>query len=221
MNQLWLVFALIGASAASFDESFARNKALPLSAAAYSDHPENCLANRFVKTQLKGKYTVNCDEFKGDSCFAFTALNTADKAIILSFRGSAGFMQLVSEGAESIFSKKTVSPIGGDVSEYFYNAYAKLWNAGMKDDFLTLKNANPDYEVWITGHSLGGAMATVAASNIVKYGYIANSKLKLYTFGQPRTGDKTYASAHDTLVSLSLFTLTSTLPFSRSQTRID
>jgi hypothetical protein len=200
-SQLLLIFAFfIGTSFSAFDESFARNKALPLSAAAYSDVPENCLTNRFVKTVLKGKYRVNCDEFKKDTCFAFSAVNHADGAIILSFRGSAGFLQLVSEGVDSIFTKKTVSPIGGDVSEYFYNAYQKLWDAGMKNDFLSLKNSFPDYEVWITGHSLGGAMATVAASNIVKYGYIATSKLKLYTFGQPRTGDKTYATAHDALI---------------------
>uniref|UniRef100_A0AC34QPU1 Fungal lipase-like domain-containing protein n=1 Tax=Panagrolaimus sp. JU765 TaxID=591449 RepID=A0AC34QPU1_9BILA len=75
-----------------------------------------------------------------------------------------------------------------------------LWNAGMKNDFLALKNANPDYQVWVTGHSLGGAMASVAASSIVHLGYSTASNLKLYTFGQPRTGDKTFAAAHDKLI---------------------
>ena len=76
-----------------------------------------------------------------------------------------------------------------------------LWDAGMKNDFLTLKNANPGYQVWVTGHSLGGAMAAVAASEIVHYGYTSASNLKLYTFGQPRTGDTIFAQKHDSIVS--------------------
>ena len=70
----------------------------------------------------------------------------------------------------------------------------------MKDDFLTLKNANPDHELWVTGHSLGGAMASLAATTISKLGYMSPDKIKLITFGEPRVGDADYASAVDTLI---------------------
>uniref|UniRef100_A0A7E4V8A4 Lipase_3 domain-containing protein n=1 Tax=Panagrellus redivivus TaxID=6233 RepID=A0A7E4V8A4_PANRE len=194
------VFLISTASASSYSDSFARDKALPLSAAAYSNYPENCLRNAFENTTLVGKYDLACDMFKGDSCFGFVALNHLDKSIIISFRGSEGFMQLLSEGSEAVFGKKVPSTIGGGISEYFYNGYLMIWSAGMRSDFLKAKNLYPSYEVWATGHSLGGSMATIAAGVIVKLGYADAGKVKLYTFGQPRTGDKDFATAHDKLL---------------------
>lgn len=58
----------------------------------------------------------------------------------------------------------------------------------------------------MTGHSLGGAMASIAAATAVKKGYFTSANVLLYDFGQPRTGDNNYAAAHDTLVSV-LWTL--------------
>jgi len=44
----------------------------------------------------------------------------------------------------------------------------------------------------VTGHSLGGAMATLALFDLQTSGY---SLSKAYTFGQPRVGDKAFARA--------------------------
>ncbi|KHJ75119.1 triacylglycerol lipase, partial [Oesophagostomum dentatum] len=66
----------------------------------------------------------------------------------------------------------------------------------MADAFTSLKTKYPDYEVWVTGHSLGGSLASLAASFIVGHGYASSNTTKLVTFGQPRTGDDTYAGAY-------------------------
>ena len=121
MNKLALTlfffnFILLNFIDAAYDESFAKNKALPLAGAAYSSKPEECLANKFQNAKLQGKYEVKCDGFKGDTCFGFTAVSHTDKAIIVAFRGSTGFIEIVAEGVESIFDKKSNSPIGGEVS---------------------------------------------------------------------------------------------------------
>ncbi|CAJ0596874.1 unnamed protein product [Cylicocyclus nassatus] len=50
-----------------------------------------------------------------------------------------------------------------------------------------------EYEIWITGHSLGGALASLAASYLVEKRFAPSSKIKLMTFGQPRTGDEEFA----------------------------
>ncbi|KAK6054026.1 triacylglycerol lipase [Cooperia oncophora] len=82
----------------------------------------------------------------------------------------------------------------------------RIWKNGMKDDLATLSSQHSGYELWITGHSLGGAMASLAASYIAHNKLFAADKLpghievkifqiKLVTFGQPRTGDKDYAAA--------------------------
>ena len=57
----------------------------------------------------------------------------------------------------NVISVPPVSEFSGKakVNQYFYTAFNDLWTAGIKDDFLTLKNANPGYELWVTGHSLG------------------------------------------------------------------
>ncbi|KAK6040415.1 triacylglycerol lipase [Cooperia oncophora] len=84
---------------------------------------------------------------------------------------------------------------GGVVSKYFNDGFMRIWKNGMKDDLATLSSQHSGYELWITGHSLGGAMASLAASYIAHNKLFAADKIKLVTFGQPRTGDKDYAAA--------------------------
>ncbi|MGF1458949.1 MAG: hypothetical protein ACFBSG_07965 [Leptolyngbyaceae cyanobacterium] len=44
----------------------------------------------------------------------------------------------------------------------------------------------PETQFWVTGHSLGGALATLAATSLEYQGFTVAG---LYTFGQPRVGD--------------------------------
>ena len=90
------------------------------------------------------------------------------------------------------------------MNKYFLDGFNDIWDLGMRDDFLTLKNANPSYELWVTGHSLGAAMASIGAATISKYGYLPVEKIKLITFGQPRVGNDSYAAAVDKLIPYSV-----------------
>jgi predicted lipase len=45
----------------------------------------------------------------------------------------------------------------------------------------------------VTGHSLGGALALLGAIDIKMYFGIHSKLMKLYTFGQPRVGDKAFS----------------------------
>jgi predicted lipase len=53
----------------------------------------------------------------------------------------------------------------------------------------------------ITGHSLGGALASLAAAEICSSGKISPQNIKLLTFGQPRTGNWVWAKNMDKLVN--------------------
>ncbi|EYC06101.1 hypothetical protein Y032_0078g1191 [Ancylostoma ceylanicum] len=139
--------------------------------------------------------TVGCDPAPCASCAGFIALLHADKAITLSFRGTNTLAQLVKETEQTLFHKKIPWIAGGYVSKYFHNAFNAVWNGGIKDKFEDLLKTYPAYAIWVTGHSLGGSMASLAASYIVANGYVNASKVKLVTFGQPRTGDSDYARA--------------------------
>jgi len=85
----------------------------------------------------------------------------------------------------------------GFVGKYFYNALNALWG------HITPALTNPaykDYEVYFTGHSLGGALTSMAAMRAVMEGYRTSERIFLYTFGEPRQGNRMYAFRHDELV---------------------
>ena len=47
---------------------------------------------------------------------------------------------------------------------------------------------------------MGGAMAAVGSNVIAATKLYPGERIKLVTFGQPRTGDREFANAHDSLV---------------------
>jgi hypothetical protein len=69
-----------------YSETFARTKALPLSAAAYDDNPQACLTNALNGALLKRQLQVHCDASLTDTCSGFTAVSHTDRAIIIAFR---------------------------------------------------------------------------------------------------------------------------------------
>ncbi|KAJ1368718.1 hypothetical protein KIN20_029976 [Parelaphostrongylus tenuis] len=129
-----------------YSDSLARNYMFPLSAAAYSNHPEQCINHLFPNAT-------------------------------------------------------SAWPFGGRVSKYFHDGFHKLWGAGMEEDYFFLKKAYPEYEIWITGHSLGGSLASLAAPFVVRSKSSSADEIKLVTFGQPRTGDLQFSNAHNSQVA--------------------
>ena len=51
--------------------------------------------------------------------------------------------------------------------------------------------------VYITGHSLGGAIATIIAGRLIKDQVADANRLKLYTFGSPRVGNPAFSQSMD------------------------
>jgi pimeloyl-ACP methyl ester carboxylesterase len=79
-------------------------------------------------------------------------------------------------------------PTGGNVSSGFANALMVLWDQeGLGNAVEQVKN----YNLLLTGHSLGAAMATLTAS-------LVRAKA-LYTFGSPRVGDDGFVQQLDGL----------------------
>jgi len=198
--QFLVALAVSTVLAADYDDPIARYKFWPMASAAYSDNPAQCVSDNFAHAQFKNQYTVVCDDIQNKTCSGFTAVSINDKAIILSFRGDADTSQVLDEIIEELFDPLSPFVAGGAVGKYFLDAFNAVWNAGMKNDFLALKNQHTSYEVWVTGHSLGGAMAALAATSISKLGYMTPAKIKLITFGEPRVGNVDFAATVDSLV---------------------
>ncbi len=109
---------------------------------------------------------------------AFVA-NHPDVAV-LSFRGSNDIMDWVTNLG---FAQIRADALGlrGNVHVGFFLAFSAGWAAiSSALDAMELG----DKPIWITGHSLGGAMAVLAAARLLDEGYRV---APLYSFANPRT----------------------------------
>ena len=86
-----------------------------------------------------------------------------------------------------------------------HQGFLDAWNRG-REKYLTILNdaisKNPSFEIVFTGHSLGGALATLAAVDFVSTStdpMATAKKTSLITYGQPRVGDKGFAEYVDSL----------------------
>ena len=99
---------------------------------------------------------------------------------VLSFRGTEVTQK--SDVLADLKAGKNVEACGGKVHVGFKGEINKVWPA------ITIALTNID-AVYVTGHSLGAAMATIAASRM-------QSKVTaLVTFGSPRAGNQEFVNS--------------------------
>jgi len=121
--------------------------------------------------------------------------NDQAKEIIISFRGTVpSDVNNLLEDADIKWTKVSSLCTKCKVSSGFYKAYMSLRDQ-IFDDFKSLYSQSKyhDYNIKITGHSLGGAMATIFAMYMVNQKYT----FTLITFGCPRVGNREFAQAVD------------------------
>jgi triacylglycerol lipase len=101
-------------------------------------------------------------------------------AHVLSFRGTE--VTEKSDVLADLKAGKNLEASGGKVHVGFKDELNKLWPA------ITVSLANID-ALYVTGHSLGAAMATIAASRI------QTKVIALVTFGSPRAGNQEFVNS--------------------------
>ncbi|CAI5451051.1 unnamed protein product [Caenorhabditis angaria] len=192
-----------------FDEKFMRNIVTPMIAATHS--PDNQKLRDSLETcfnsdlEIVNTYEIFCDETNITTCFGYTAKLKSENALVLVFRGTTTLFQLIDEGISFFLHRKVKFEITkGVVDGYYLNAFNKIWENGMRDDFEKIYEENPNIKFWFFGHSLGGGLASIASSFVTKVYNLKTDQVKLVTFGMPRIGDIDLAIAHDQLVPDSL-----------------
>jgi len=119
--------------------------------------------------------------------------NDHAKEIIISFRGTVptDINNLIEDG-DIVWTKVYDLCPKCKVSTGFYKAYMSVRDQ-IFNDFKQLHGMSQyhSYSIKITGHSLGGAMATIFAMYMVNQKYT----FTLITFGCPRVGNREFAQA--------------------------
>ena len=118
----------------------------------------------------------------------------SDDAVQVAFRGTQPNHSMdwfVDAGAVH----RTWDHDAGTVHTGFYNALHAVWGVTLaKGEVLPKRLLNRGSKtIWITGHSLGGALAELCAAQAV---FVSKIDVQgVYTFGQPRVGNKAFADA--------------------------
>ena len=124
-----------------------------------------------------------CRFIDSDDSQVFLAVDR--EVIIVAFRGTE--TDDISDWLTDVDMTLVDGPLGGQVHEGFYDALADVWQVLHNE----LEHHDPQQRrsLWVTGHSLGGALAALASARWIEMGQRISG---LYTFGQPRTGDAAF-----------------------------
>lgn len=156
-------------------ESFSWETALAMVSASYLSYSEKELVRSVCLTEW-GFNTCDFIQAKDTECFIASTAST----VLVSFRGTAGIKDWIRDA--SIFSVDTGY---GTVHTGFHTGFKQA--SEKLERILSRVNARSK-KVILTGHSLGGALATIAAAEWEgKYPITA-----IYTFGQPAVGRKNF-----------------------------
>jgi hypothetical protein len=119
-----------------------------------------------------------------------------DGALVVVFRGTRLQVHSLLDAVEVVIINQddlradsqflpAVNRAGGRVHSGFLKAFSQI------SDWLdaTVQARQPGQALWLTGHSLGGALATLAAAHLGRAAIQG-----LYTYGCPRFGDAAFAA---------------------------
>lgn len=139
-----------------------------------------------IMDKVSGQWKFeNCHFFNSDDGTQGFIMSNA-KMIVVVFRGTES--DKIEDWITDLIFKLVDGPLGGKVHEGFYTALSSVWQNIERT--IAKFRANQPKSLWFTGHSLGAALATLAVAHLRDDDRPVDG---LYTFGQPRTGDRTFA----------------------------
>lgn len=115
--------------------------------------------------------------------------STASNAIIAAFRGTVGD-DVANWLVDADFAQVTYPRCSNcAVHEGFYHSYLEI-SATAKAQVQLILSKYRNASIWVTGHSLGGAIATMAALDFRDtFGRLD----QFYSFGEPRPGNSNFS----------------------------
>ncbi|MFX3634450.1 MAG: lipase family protein [Candidatus Pristimantibacillus sp.] len=138
-----------------------------------------------------GSFTAQAYD-QSEELFGFVL--QSDISSVLAFRGSGSAVDWVSD---FIAQQTTYRPVknSGQTHKGFTDIYTSA-----RSQILALVDKLPaNKPLFITGHSLGGALATLAALDIANHTKITSPIV--YTFGAPRVGDPKFVRVYNNAIA--------------------
>jgi triacylglycerol lipase len=130
--------------------------------------------------------------FSGLSTQAFTATTVERRFLV--FRGTEATNP--ADWARDAQFQPIAGQVSGRVHSGFRDALDEVWSA------IEVDLAGSTAPVVITGHSLGAALATLAAARLSQAGTPVET---VHTYGQPRTGLRDFAAAYNSMLGTVTF----------------
>ena len=142
-------------------------------------------SKKTVYTKLKKSWCFDrCQYFEKGDTQAFLAISS--NFLLLSFRGTQSFLDW-----QTNLNIRLVKFSIGKVHRGFRFGFHRVWKS-LKEALVEFNKQKR--RIWVTGHSLGGALATLTADQLSALNMDVGG---LYTFGQPRVGDRNFAKQFD------------------------
>ncbi|KAJ2915425.1 hypothetical protein MD484_g5008, partial [Candolleomyces efflorescens] len=123
----------------------------------------------------------------------YIARDDKKKEIVVALRGSLSIQNFFTDA--TIIKRPFVSPgVITEPSVLVHKGFLDAWNTVAVNTINVVRSqlaSHPGYTIVVTGHSLGGSLASLAGISLKRN--FPHVPLRLYTYGQPRTGDPNYA----------------------------
>jgi hypothetical protein len=138
----------------------------------------------------------------GDDKIDAALVGTTGDGVVVAFRGTlppAFDMPSMLDWLQDLFEEpRTVRGLPGQVHSGFDDSVNAVW-AGVSSQVAARLKAGDSQKLYVTGHSKGGAMASIAA--MLFHNDIAFPTPIVHTYASARPGDKAFAEAYDRTIS--------------------
>ncbi|WP_204138415.1 lipase family protein [Halomicronema sp. CCY15110] len=126
-------------------------------------------------------------------------LLTSDEYHLLMFRGTQRRFEVLGDllTLQTPYTRPDTEEILGRVHFGFYSLYFKQLADTVRE---AVQGLDPTKPLVISGHSLGGALANLAAMDLAIQIPEWQPNLRLYTYGTPRVGDRPFVETHSRMV---------------------
>lgn len=111
---------------------------------------------------------------------------------IIALRGTQTETEWLGNVSSRQVSFRTREPQHGRIHRGFQLAYERIITQVRR----ILPQLNPALPLYVTGHSLGGAVAILTAADLAFDNSFPRNQMQIYTFASPRVGDPTFVQLY-------------------------